>query len=348
MNFCSDNTTCAAPEIMAALVAANSGHAMPYGEDDVTSGLAALFGALFETEVAVFPVGTGTAANALALSLMTPPYGAIYCHREAHIEVDECGAPELFSGGAKLVVLDGEAGKISSGTLEAALERAGGGDVHHVPPAALSLTQQTECGTVYTPREVTALCEVAHGYGLHVHMDGARFANAVVTLGCTPAEATWRSGVDILCFGATKNGALTAEAVIIFKPELAAEAAYRHKRVGQLFSKMRFLSVQLEAYITGGLWLENARHANAQAARMAKGIEATEGVELLYPVQGNELFATLSEPVLSGLLEDGFMFHRWDKGGGVIARLVTAFNTVPEDVDAFIASLRRHAAAAEG
>ncbi len=344
MNFCSDNTACAAPEIMAALLAANSGQAMPYGEDETTGRLASLFGELFEIEVSVYPVGTGTAANALALSLMTPPYGAIYCHREAHIEVDECGAPELFTGGAKLVVLDGDDGKIPSGALEAALERAGGGNVHHVPPAALSLSQQTECGTVYTPREVTALSEVAHGQGLHVHMDGARFANAVASLGCTPAEASWRSGVDILSLGATKNGALAAEAVIIFKPELAREAAYRHKRAGQLYSKMRFLSVQLEAYIAGGLWLENARAANAQAARLAEGIEATPGVRLLHPVQGNELFATLSEPVLSGLLGDGFTFNRWHQGGVVTARLVTAFNTAPEDVDAFIASLRRHAA----
>lgn len=344
MNFYSDNTTGIAPEIMAALLDANHGQAMPYGEDDITAGLANLYGALFETEVAVFPVGTGTAANALALSLMTPPYGAIYCHREAHIEVDECGAPELFSGGAKLVVLDGDDGKIPSGTLEAALEKAGGGDVHHVPPAALSLTQLTECGTVYTPREVMALSEVAHGQGLHVHMDGARFANAVASLGCSPAEASWRSGVDILTFGATKNGALAAEAVIIFKPELAREAAYRHKRVGQLFSKMRFISVQLEAYIADGLWLENARRANAQAARLAEGIEATPGVRLLHPVQGNELFATMSEPVLSGLLADGFTFNRWYEGGVVTARLVTAFNTAPEDIDAFIASLGRHAA----
>ncbi len=346
MNFCSDNTTCAAPEIMAALVAANHGHAMPYGDDQVTNRLAGLFGDLFETEVAVFPVGTGTAANALALSLMTPPYGAIYCHREAHIEVDECGAPELFTGGAKLVVLDGDDGKIPSATLEAALERAGGGDVHRVQPASFSLTQLTECGTLYTPREVTALCEVAHGQGLHVHMDGARFANAGASLGCTPAEASWRSGVDILSFGATKNGALAAEAMIIFKPELAAEAAYRHKRVGQLFSKMRFVSVQLEAYIADGLWLESARRANQQAARLAAGIEATPGVRLLYPVQGNMLFATLSEPTLSGLLADGFTFNRWYDSGVVTARLVTAFNTAPGDVDGFIESLRRYAAAA--
>ncbi len=344
MNFCSDNTACAAPEIMAALVAANSGQAMPYGEDESTGRLAGLFGALFETEVSVYPVGTGTAANALALSLMTPPYGAIYCHREAHIEVDECGAPELFTGGAKLVVLDGDDGKIPSATLEAALDGAGAGDVHRVQPAALSLTQLTECGTVYTPREVTALSEVAHGQGLHVHMDGARFANAVASLGCTPAEASWRSGVDILSLGATKNGALAAEALIVFKPELAAEAAYRHKRAGQLYSKMRFLSVQLEAYIAGGLWLENARRANAQAARLAEGIEATPGVRLLHPVQGNELFATLSEPVLSGLLADGFLFNRWHEAGVVTARLVTAFDTAPKDVDAFIASLRRLAA----
>ena len=250
----------------------------------------------------------------------------------------------MFTGGAKLVVLDGDDGKIPSATLEAALERAGGGDVHRVQPASLSLSQLTECGTLYTPREVTALCEVGHGQGLNVHMDGARFANAVATLGCTPAEASWRSGVDILSFGATKNGALAAEAMIIFKPELAAEAAYRHKRVGQLFSKMRFVSVQLEAYVTDGLWLEFARRANRQAARLAAGIEATPGVRLLYPVQGNMLFVTLSEPALSGLLADGFTFNRWYDSGVVTARLVTAFNTTDRDVDGFIESLRRHAA----
>ena len=345
MNFMSDNTTGVSPEIMAAMVAANDGHAMPYGDDEATIRLAGLFGDLFETEVAVYPVGTGTAANALALSLMTPPYGAIYCHREAHIEVEECGAPELFTGGAKLVVLDGADGKIPSATLEAALGRTDTGDVHLVPPATLSLSQLTECGSLYTTREVTALCEVAHGQGLNVHMDGARFANALATLGCSPAEASWRSGVDILSFGATKNGALAAEAVIIFKPELAREAAYRHKRVGQLYSKMRYVSVQLETYIADGLWLESARHANQQAARLAAGIAATPGVHLLYPVQGNMLFISVSEPVLSGLLADGISFNRWHNGDVVTVRLVTAFNTTDEDVDGFIESLRRHAAA---
>ncbi len=344
MNFASDNTTGAAPEIMAALAAANEGQAMPYGADDISERLNARFSALFETDVAVYPVATGTAANALALSVMTPPYGAVYCHAMAHVAVDECGAPEFYSGGAKLVPLDGEAGKIASATLEAALEEVPAGDVHHVQPAALSLTQQTECGTHYTEREVTALSEVAHGSALTVHMDGARFPNAVVALDCAPADVTWRAGVDVLSFGATKNGAWAAEAIVVFKPELAREMAYRRKRAGHLLSKMRFASVQLEAYLADGLWLDNARHANALAARLADGLAALSGVRLLYPVAGNQLFAELPEPMLSGLLADGFSFYRWDGDGSATVRLVTAFNTRPNDVEAFIEAAGRHGA----
>ena len=344
MNFASDNTTGAAPEIMAALAAANEGQAMPYGADDISERLGARFGALFETDVAVFPVATGTAANALALAVMTPPFGAVYCHAMAHVAVDECGAPEFYSGGAKLVLLDGEAGKIASATLEAALDGVPAGDVHHVQPAALSLTQQTECGTHYTVREVTALSEVAHGGGLAVHMDGARFANAVVALDCAPADVTWRAGVDILSFGATKNGAWAAEAIVVFKPELACEMAYRRKRAGHLLSKMRFVSVQLEAYLADGLWLANARHANAMAARLAVGLAALPGVRLLYRAAGNQVFAELPEPMLSGLLADGFSFYRWDGDGGATVRLVTAFNTRADDVEAFIEAAGRHGA----
>lgn len=345
MNFRSDNEAPVAPEIMEALARANSGTDHSYGADAATARLQGQFSDLFETEVAVFPVITGTAANALSLAQSAPPYGAIYCHRDSHIHVDECNAPEFYTGGAKLHPLDGAHGRIDLAALEAALAATGFHGDHEPEPAAISLTQATEAGAVYAIDDIAALAEAAHGRGLRVHMDGARIANAVARLGCAPADMTWRAGIDILSFGATKNGAMAAEAVIIFKPELAAEAAYRHKRVGQLFSKMRYLSVQLEAYIAEGLWLGNARAANAQAARLAAGIEAVEGVELLYPVEGNMLFVTLSEPQLSGLLADGFTFNRWHEAGVVTARLVTAFNTEPKDVDAFIASLRTHAAA---
>ena len=345
MNFCSDNTTGAAPEIMAALAEANAGQAAAYGDDAITGRLAAQFGALFEAEVAVFPVATGTAANALALAVMTPPFGAVYCHREAHIAVDECGAPEFYTGGAKLVLLDGDDGKIAAAALAEALDGAGAGVVHHVQPAALSLSQQTECGTVYAPDEMAALCDVAHRHGLGVHLDGARFANAVAALGCTPAEASWRAGVDVLSFGATKNGALAAEAVVVFKPELAREIAYRRKRAGHLLSKMRFVSAQLEAYITDGLWLENARRANRLAGRLAEGLAAVPGARLAYPPQGNEIFVALPEPVIAGLLADGFDFHRWGAETASVVRLVTAFNTREEDVEALIDAAGRHAKA---
>ena len=287
---------------------------------------------------------TGTAANALALAVMTPPFGAVYCHAEAHILVDECGAPEFYAGGARLVPVDGADGKIAAADLAAVLDAAGACDVHRVQPAALSLAQLTECGTAYRVDEIAALAGVARGHGLRVHMDGARFTNALVGLGCTPAEMTWRAGVDILSFGATKNGAWAAEAIIVFKPELAREMAYRRKRAGHLLSKMRFVSVQLEAYLADGLWLANARHANAMAARLAVGLAALPGVRLLYRAAGNQVFAELPEPMLSGLLADGFLFYRWDGAGVATVRLVTAFNTRADDVEAFIEAAGRHRA----
>ncbi len=344
MNFCSDNTTGAAPEIVAALAAANDGHAMPYGEDSLTRGLAAQFSEVFEREVEVFPVATGTAANALSLSLMTPAFGAVYCHREAHVAVDECGAPEFYTGGAKLVPLDGADGKLGSDTLAAALAGAGAGFVHHVQPAAISLSQLTECGTAYGADEVAALSAVASGHGLGVHMDGARFANAVAGLGCAPADVTWRAGVDVLSFGATKNGAWAAEAVVVFTPDLARELGYRRKRAGHLLSKMRFVSAQLEAILADGLWLRNAAHANRLAAALGEGLAALPDAGLVHPVQGNEVFVRLPEAVIAGLLADGFAFHRWGGETSTSVRLVTAFNTRAEDVQALIDSARRHGA----
>ena len=343
MNFCSDNVTGIAPEILSALIAANSGAAMPYGNDDLTQRLEMQLADLFETEVEIFPVATGSAANALALAVLSPNYGAIYCHLDAHINVDECGAPEFYSGGAKLVTLPGMDGKLSADGLDAALKQAGAGVVHHVQPAAVSITQATEAGTVYRLAEVQAIAQVTHAHGLLLHMDGARFANAIVTLDCSPADVTWRSGVDVLSFGATKNGALAAEAVIFFKQGFGQEFGYRRKRGGHLFSKMRFLSAQLEAYLKDDLWLKNATHANQMAQILAAGLSTLPGVKLCHPVEANELFVALPEPVITGLLAAGFQFYRWDGAEGSMVRLVTAFNTVEADIRAFVTCAQRHA-----
>jgi threonine aldolase len=344
MNFASDNVTGVAPEIMAALAAANEGTAMPYGNDELSQQLAVQFSELFETAVTVFPVATGTAANALALSVMVPSYGSVYCHAQAHISVDECGAPEFYTGGAKLALLPGRDGKIIASDLEQALAKAGRGDVHSVQPAAVSLTQATEAGTVYSVEEVQAIAHIAHHYDLHVHMDGARFANAVVSLGCAPADITWRAGVDVLSFGATKNGAMAAEAVVFFNPTLSNSFGYRRKRAGHLFSKMRFLSAQLNAYLTNDLWLTNAAHANRMADLIVNGVADLPGVRLLHPVEANEIFVEFSEAIAQGLLSEGFQFyHQPATDGAIVARLVTAFNTSDAAVIALVEAVQRYA-----
>jgi threonine aldolase len=340
MNFCSDNVTGAAPEVIAALAAANIGSTPSYGADPLTRRVEERLAALFEREVAVFPVATGSAANALALASITPPWGAVFCHELAHIAVDECGAPEFYTAGAKLVPLSGADGKLTAATLATQVP-GGAGVVHHVQPAAVSLTQATEAGTIYQPAEIAAIATLAHRHDLKLHMDGARFANALVTLGCSPAEMTWEAGVDVLSFGATKNGALAAEAVVFFDPALARDFAFRRKRAGHLFSKLRFLSAQLDAYLTDDLWLKNARHANAMAQRLARGLTELPGMRLRHPVEANEIFVELSEPVILGLFEAGFQFYRWDGPESTCIRLVTAFNTVRADVDAFIATAAR-------
>lgn len=340
MNLRSDNVAGVAPEIMAALEAANRGAAESYGDDAITQGLTRRFSELFEREVAVFAVATGTAANALALAALTPPWGVVYGHRDAHFQVDECGAPEFYTGGAKLRMLDGDHGKITASDLAAAI--MGTGVVHHAQPATVSLTQSTEAGTVYQAGEIEAIAEVCRRHGLGLHVDGSRFANAVAALSRSPADLTWRAGVGALSFGATKNGAMAAEAVIFFDPKQAQELAFRRKRGGHLFSKMRFLSAQLEAYLAGDLWLRNARHANRMAARLAEGLARIPGAKLRHPVEANEIFVELPEPVIRGLLADGFQFYRWDSEASVVIRLVTAFDTALETVDAFLAAARRH------
>ena len=336
-DFRSDNTAGAAPEILDALARASSGGTPSYGADPWTARVQERIAALFETEVAVFPVATGTAANSLALAALTPPWGAVYCHTDSHIQGDECGAPELQTGGAKLIDLPGADGKLDPAILDTAITDTGAGSVHRIQPASVSLTQATEAGTVYGVEEVKAITAVARAHGLAVHMDGARFANALVTLGCSPADATWRAGVDVLTLGATKGGCLAAEAVVFFRPELARDFAFRRKRAGHLFSKMRFLSAQLEAWLQDDLWLRLARHANAMATRLARGLAGIEGAELIFPVQANEIFVRLPEPAIAALEQAGFGFYRWD---GPLLRLVTSFDTPQAAVDDFVEIVR--------
>ena len=341
MDFRSDNVTGAHPRILEAIARANAGQVGSYGADPWSQRVEARLGEIFERSVKVFPVLTGTAANVVALASFVPPWGAIYCHPEAHINVDECGAPELFTGGAKLVPVPGEHGRITPAGVEARIH--GEGFVHAVQPAAISITQASECGTLYTPAEVAALADCARAHRMALHMDGARFANALVALGCTPAELTWKAGVDVLSFGATKNGCLAAEAVVLFHPEKAEEMAFRRKRGGHLLSKMRLVSAQLEAYLADDLWLANARHANAMARRLAEGLTA-QGCRLFHPVQANELFVEIPRARAEALQQQGFAFYDWEALGKEAWRLVTAFDTRAEDVEKFIAALRRAAA----
>jgi threonine aldolase len=349
VNFASDNAYGVSAPILDAITRANEGAARAYGADEITKRVEAGFAALFEREVGVFLVATGTAANALALSAVTPPYGAVLCHEEAHINVDECGAPEFFTGGAKLVTLHGEGAKIAPESLTAALDGLTPGNPHQVQAAALSLSQASECGLVYSPQEVRALAGIAHARGMAVHMDGARFANAVAGLGVSPAEITWRAGVDVLGFGATKNGALAAEAVIVFDKARAEELMFRRKRGGHLWSKGRFLAAQIEAHLQDGHWLDCARHANAMAQTLADGIRRSNVARLAWPVQANEVFPILPRTVHERLQAEGFVYYEWPgtqpadgKIGPdeVMVRFVTSFATREADVERLLRTLR--------
>jgi threonine aldolase len=347
MNFASDNAAGIAPEILDAIVRANHGHALAYGDDAITARLQHRLCELFEREVAAFLVPTGTAANALALAQLSPPWGAVLCHQAAHIAVDECGAPEFFGGGLKLVELAGEAGKIAPEALRRVLAREWRSP-HQVAPAVLSLSQATESGTVYRLDEIGALAEIAHAHGLAVHVDGARFGNALARMNASPAQATWKAGIDALSFGATKGGGLAAEAVIFFDPSRAAQMAERRKRAGHLVSKHRFLAAQLEAFCAGDLWLHLAHHANAMADRLAAGFAAL-GIKPIWPVEANEAFVPLPAAIDARLKAAGAVYYPWHadsrpaKASGnspedaVLVRLVTSFATTPEEVDRFLA-----------
>lgn len=347
MNFISDNTAGASPNVMAAIAAANDGTSSAYGTDLWTQGVERRFAEIFEREVAVFLVTSGTAANALALASITRPWGAVLTHEESHVADDECGAPEFFSDGAKLIGLPGAGNKISPDLVTQTLTRFREGALHQVQPQALSITQATECGTIYSVDEIRALKEAASPRGLTLHMDGARFANALVTLGCSPAEITWKAGVDLLSFGGTKNGAWAAEAVIFFDPAKAGEIKWRRKRAGQTLSKGRLIGAQFEGLLADGHWLDLARHANAMATRLATAIEKSNEARLAWPCQANAVFPILSASLQARLKAAGVGFLTWSDrampegvtvtDGEVVGRFVMSFATREEQVEQLIA-----------
>ena len=328
MRFFSDNAAPVHPAVMQAMADANHIDTA-YDGDQWSARLDAAFSAMFGRDVAVLWVATGTSANCLALASLVQPHQGVICHREAHIEVDECGAPGFYTAGAKLMLIEGEGAKVTPGTVETCLNGIRN-DVHQVQAAALSITNATEYGMVYTPAEVAALGALCHDRGLSLHMDGARFANAVATLGCAPADVTVNAGVDVLSFGFVKNGGLGAEALVYFDPAMADAARYRRKRAGHLQSKGRFLAAQLLAMLENDMWLSNARSANA-AAQIIAGAAAGR---LLYPVQANEIFLRLTPAEAAALRAQGFDFYDWgvvDENWGA-ARLVTSWQHTEADV----------------
>jgi threonine aldolase len=346
MNFASDNTAGVAPDIMAALARANDGFTLGYGNDDWTKRAERRLAAVFNREVAAFFVTTGTASNALAIAHLAPPWGAVLCHADAHINTDECGAPEFFGHGVKLVGLPGDGGKIAPQVLKAALEKPQWGAPHHVAPSVLSLSQATEAGTIYRPAEIRELADLAHTHGLAVHMDGARLGNALARMNASADDSTWKAGVDVLSFGATKGGAMGAEAIIFFDSARSAGFDRRRKRGGHLLSKHRFVAAQIEAYLTDDLWLRLARHANAMADRLGDRLAAA-GMAPVWPVEANEVFALMSRAVCDRVKTKGAAFYERRaenlptsaivRPDSVLVRLVTSFATTAAEVDDFVA-----------
>ncbi|MFV0410122.1 MAG: threonine aldolase family protein [Paracoccus sp. (in: a-proteobacteria)] len=346
MNFASDNCSAVHPKVMAAIMAANDGHVASYGADALSEACTARIREIFEApEAEVLLVATGTAANAISLAAITPGWGRIFCHRDAHIETSESGAPELFTGGAKLTLLPGEGGLIEADALDQAVSFWAGEGLGGSQPAAISLTNATEWGRVYMPETVAEIAAVARQHGLGLHMDGARFVNALAASGTSPRQLSHGAGVDILSFGGTKNGAMGVEAVVGFDPELAGRLAHIRKRGGHLLSKHRYLTAQFYALLEGDLWLDLARHANDMASLLAHGLDAVEGVRLIQPVETNQVFAMLPGDVDDRARAAGASYHRWpapgeDRPGEVAVRLVCGWDGREEDVEALITALR--------
>ena len=340
MNFRSDNESHAAAPIMDALVEANQGSAWAYADDDWSARLDGVFGELFETDVTVIPVSTGTVANSIALAAVTPPWGSVYCHRNAHILNDESGAPEFFGNGLRLVPVDGADGRFDADDMLRLLRANTGHGVHSYLPSAVSLTQSTESGTVYPAEHIAGICAAARRHDLLCHMDGARFGNAVARLACTPAEITWKAGIDMLSFGASKNGCIAAEALVLFgRPELRDTAERLRKRGGHLLSKMRYVSAQLLAYVENDLWLELATHSNDQAARFAQAVQDDPEATLEYPVEANEVFLRWTPQGLKKLEDAGIQFLYWP-GRDDLARFVFSHCTQEAETTALIAALK--------
>ena len=345
MWFSSDNAAGVAPEVLQAMADAAPGWAMAYGDDEGTSRAAEMIRDRFEApEAAVYFVATGTAANSLSLACLAEPWNAIYCHQSAHIEEDECNGPEFYTGGAKLALIPGDHGRMSPEGLQARLDRTAQGDVHGAQRGPLSITNATEAGTLYDPGAVTALTAVAQKADIGVHMDGTRFAYAIAALGCTPAELSWKAGVDILCLGATKNGAIAAEAVVLFDPKLAWEFELRRKRAGHLFSKMRFLAAQFEAMMTDDLWLKLATRANATAAGLADGLASLAHAKLIHPVEANLMFVDLPRAIHKEARAKGAAYALMGNLNGpddemLTCRLVCSAQTTSEEVDAFLKAI---------
>ncbi len=333
--FASDNYSGICPEAWEALAAANSGHAESYGNDRWTQAASDALRDLFETDCEVFFVFNGTAANALALASLCQSYHSVVCHEAAHIETDECGAPEFFSNGSKILVLPGEQGKVHPQHVEQAVRKRS--DIHYPKPRVLSISQATELGTVYALDELRELGQLCRRLDLRLHMDGARAANAVASLAVTPKEMTWQAGVDVLCFGGAKNGLPIGEAVVFFHKELAAEFAYRCKQAGQLGSKMRFLSAGWLGLLTSGAWLENARRANQAAELLEREVRMLEGLEIMHPRQANAVFVRLAPVVCSALRKRGWQFYEFIGGA---MRLMCSWDTGEEDVRQLVADMR--------
>ena len=334
--FASDNNAAICPEAWSAMAAANAGHAPGYGSDDWTAAASSAIRAAFETDCPVYFVFNGTAANALALSAICRSSDAIVCHAMAHVNVDECGAPEFFSGGAKLLAADAPHAKLTPEVLTALAVTPH--DEHSSRPRALAITQATELGTLYTRRELDQLCATAHAHGMKVQMDGARFANAVASLACKPADISWRAGVDVLCLGGTKNGLPSGEAILFFDHALADEFARRRKQGGQLASKMRFLAAPWTGVLKDGAWLKHAAHANAMAQRLAAAASKLSGARLLAPVEANGVFIDLPQRAIEAVRAKGWRFYNFVGATGV--RFMCSWDTTPASVDALVADLR--------
>lgn len=333
LNFRSDNEAPVAPALLEALARANKGMAHAYAEDDWSLALDKAFSERFETEVSVVPMSTGTVCNAIALACVSPPWGSVFCHRSAHIYNDESGAPEFFGNGLRLVPVEGAEGKLPRRALQAAIRASEGHGVHCYVPAAVSITQSTESGTVYRPAEIAALGAAAKEREMAFHLDGARFANALASTGASPADMSWRAGVDMMSFGASKNGCLAAEALLFFdRHELRDHAERLRKRSGHLLSKMRYVSAQLLACLEDDLWLHLATHANRQAARFARAVEAHPSSSLEFPVEANEVFVRWNADGFSSLREKGVEFHMWP-GQDDLARFVFAHSTDEKATD---------------